>query len=136
MRRPITGRASKADSSAPVFAKTLRTWCLSQTPGESQRARTTPGWQRSPTKRLAESVPTPGGPASDPDVGSIRPVQVQEAADRLRATDRPDANALGGEIPAASHGEGLHCDLVADTFDEHDCTRTLDPGSLPTRREP
>ena len=61
-----------------------------------------------------------------PDVGSIRPVQVQEAADRLRAPDRPDANALGGEIPAASYGERLHCDLVADTFDEHDCTRTLD----------
>src|SRR5437763_15989066 len=99
------------------------------------RPRSGPRPARSRARRISPSSPASQRPAS-PTLDPSGPVQVQEAADRLRAPDRPDANALGGEIPAASYGERLHCDLVADTFDEHDCTRTLDSGSLPTRREP
>jgi hypothetical protein len=50
----------------------------------------------------------------------------------MRAPNLQDGNAFGCEIPAASDHECLQRDLVADTFDQHDCTPVLDPRSLTT----
>jgi len=46
----------------------------------------------------------------------------QELPDPLCAPDRHDGDALGIEVPAAALGERLDGHLVADAFDEHDCT--------------
>jgi hypothetical protein len=47
-------------------------------------------------------------------------MEIQEAADRMRAPDRLHGNALSREGAATSQGKRLHRDLVADTFDEDD----------------
>jgi hypothetical protein len=49
----------------------------------------------------------------------------------MRAPDRLHGNALRREGAATPQGKRLQRDLVADTFDEEDCTRVLDAGSLP-----
>ena len=58
--------------------------------------------------------------AGQPDVQPVRAEQPQEPADRLRAPDRHDGNALGIEIAATSLSERLERALVADPFDEDD----------------
>jgi virginiamycin B lyase len=55
-----------------------------------------------------------------PEVEPLRAEPLQEPGDRLRAPDRHDRDALGGEIPAAALGERFDRALVADPFDEHD----------------
>src|SRR4051794_15337629 len=52
-----------------------------------------------------------------------RPVEVERAADRLRAADRHDGDAFGGEVAAAARGQRLERDAVADPFDEDDGAR-------------
>jgi hypothetical protein len=71
---------------------------------------------------------------SQPDARHVLAIEAQEPAERLRAPDRHDGNAVGREIPAAPSSEGLERNLVADTFDEHDCTRSLDPAILTTEQ--
>ena len=64
-----------------------------------------------------------------PSDRSLMPVDPQEAADRLCAADRDNGNVLGNEIPSTTHSERLQGDLVADAFDEHDCSGFLGHGS-------
>ena len=59
---------------------------------------------------------------------SLMPVDPQEAADRLCATDRHNGNVLDKKIPSAACGKRLQGDLVADAFDEHDCARLMGHG--------
>jgi hypothetical protein len=72
--------------------------------------------------------------AGDPHARPSRGVQAQEPVERLRAPHRQHRNALGHEIPPAPSREGVERNLVTDTFDEHDCTRSLDPASLTTEQ--
>ncbi len=58
--------------------------------------------------------------AREPHVEPLRAELLEEAADRLRTTDRHDGHALGVEIAASTLGEGFERALVADPFDEHD----------------
>ena len=58
------------------------------------------------------------------DVMPLRPVQLEELSDRLGASDRNDGNALCVKVAAAALGERFERDLVADSFDEHDCVHT------------
>ena len=82
-----------------------------------------------------ESTPQPAlfarvAETSEPDARPARSIPAQEPAERLRAPDRHDRYALGHEISAAPSREGLERKLVADTFNQHDCTWTLDPARL------
>ena len=84
-------------------------------------------FERAPDLALFSEV----AEAGQREVGTTRPIKIQESANRVRAPDRLHGNALGPEGAATSHGKRLHRDLVADTFDEDDCTRVLDGGSVP-----
>ena len=67
------------------------------------------------------------------EVESARAEPLQEAADRLRTSDRHDRDALGAEIPAPALGQRLERVPVADPLDEHDgagCALQLASGSL------
>ncbi len=61
--------------------------------------------------------------ARQPDVETLRAEPIQELADRLRASDRDNGDALSAEIPPAAFGESLERALVADPLDEHDATQ-------------
>jgi MFS transporter, DHA2 family, multidrug resistance protein len=58
--------------------------------------------------------------AREREAESSRAEPLEEAPDRLRASDRHHGDALGLEVPAAARGERLDRDLVADPLDEHD----------------
>jgi hypothetical protein len=74
--------------------------------------------------------------ADEHDGGSIRAIELQKPADRLRAADRHHRNALSYEIPAAARGKRLQCDLVAHPLDQHDRARLHGEGSCRHRRFP
>ena len=57
------------------------------------------------------------------DVESLRPELRKESPDGLCAADRHDRDALGVEIAATPLGECFERTLVADSFDEDDCSR-------------
>jgi hypothetical protein len=59
---------------------------------------------------------------------------VQEAPNRLRTPDRHNRNALAVEIPATALSEGLQRDLIADPFDEDNCTGVAHVRKRPSRR--
>src|SRR5512132_569489 len=58
--------------------------------------------------------------SGEADVQPLRAEDVQEAADRVRTSDRDDGNALGVEVTAAALGERFQRELVAGAFDEDD----------------
>jgi hypothetical protein len=53
------------------------------------------------------------------DVKPLRAEELQETSDGLRATNRHDGDAFGGEIPIASLSQCFERTLVADPFDKH-----------------
>jgi hypothetical protein len=57
------------------------------------------------------------------DVESLRAEPFQELSYGLRTPDRYHGNAVSVEIPASALSERFERALVADPFDEHDCTR-------------
>jgi hypothetical protein len=61
--------------------------------------------------------------ARQPDVGTLRAEQVQEASDVLRSPHRHDGNALIVEGPTAAPSESSERELVAHSLDEHDRPR-------------
>ena len=64
--------------------------------------------------------------AREADVEPLRAEVIQEAADRLRAADRHDDNALRVEVAAAAFRERLDRALVAAPLDEDDRAWTVD----------
>ena len=76
--------------------------------------------------------------AGEPDPEPLRSEVIQEPSYRLRAADRDDRDALGVEVPPVPLGKDLDRDLVADPFDEDDCTwpraqAPANPARLPVR---
>ena len=66
--------------------------------------------------------------AREPDVEPLRAEVLEEAADRLRAADRHDDDALRVEVAAAAFRERLDRALVAAPLDEDDRAWTVDRG--------
>jgi hypothetical protein len=60
--------------------------------------------------------------AREAEIETVGAESLERGANCLRATDRHDLDALGGEIPSAAPGERRDGTLVADALDEHDGT--------------
>ena len=58
--------------------------------------------------------------SGEANVGSPGSKLAYDAAERLRASDGDDRDALGFEVAAAPSGQGLERDLVADSLDENE----------------
>jgi hypothetical protein len=65
-----------------------------------------------------------------------RTVEVERAADRLRASDRHHGHAFGREVATAPFGQRLDRAPVAETFDEDDGAHVVGPSRSPGVHEP
>src|SRR5262245_57669814 len=72
--------------------------------------------QAPPEAALLAHVAEPG----EREVETRWAVEVERAADCLRAADRDDRDALRRKVPPASVGKRLERDAVAEPLDEHD----------------
>ena len=74
-----------------------------------------------PLERTAEARLLTGvAETREPDLAPFSAYGPEGVAERLRAPDRNDGDALAGEVAIAPPGEGLQRDLVAHPLDEHE----------------
>ncbi len=87
-------------------------------------------FEAAPEHLLLAGVAQPG----QPRVQALGAESSQEASDRLSSPDRHDDNALMLEVATTARSEGFDRDLVAQSLDEDDRPRVVEPRKRAARR--